>query len=248
MRAADPVHNVELRPDRIGNDSVVFAFPYRPDIVDAMRGIPGRRFYWQTKEWWAPRADVVAPYVKGLLERHPTLSVAPEVERWLAGAVTGWVGRVTAQRLEGSGRFVLETIAGELPDELAAEAEEHGSRLWLPFTQTVADALLELRGARLDARALRCATRLQVGLQPPPANLSLLESVEERRFKLDVNWDPETVAPFLALPACEGHGRTLPVDPYLLEPLEHYLRRFGVEPSTAAADALEGLRREHDAA
>ena len=39
----------------------------------------------------------------------------------------------------GGGRFVLETISGELPDELAAVAEERGGRLWLPFTAEVAD-------------------------------------------------------------------------------------------------------------
>src|SRR3712207_4334692 len=95
MRAAEPVHNVELRRDRHGHESVVFAFPYRPDIVDAVRAIPGRRFDWEAKEWWAPRADAVAPYVKGVLERHPALSVAPEVAAWLSRAVTGWTGRVT---------------------------------------------------------------------------------------------------------------------------------------------------------
>ena len=96
MRAADPVHNVELRLNRHGQESVVFAFPYRADIVDAVRSIPGRRFDWEVKEWWAPRADATAPYVKGVLERFPALSVAPEVDAWLARAVKGWVGRVTA--------------------------------------------------------------------------------------------------------------------------------------------------------
>jgi len=248
MRAVDPGHNVELRSDHLGNDSVVFAFPYQADIVDAMRGIPGRRFDWQTKEWWAPRADVVAPYVKGVIERHSTLSVAPEVEQWLGHAVSGWVGRVTAQRLDGRGHFVLDTIAGELEPELAAVADARGGRLWLEFTETAADALLELRGARLDPRALRCATRLQVGIEPPPAELTLLESVDEPRLKLEVNWDPDTVAPFLALPACETHGRTLPVDPFMLEPLERYLRRYGVMASGKAAETLDRLRVEHDAA
>ena len=248
MRLADPVHNVELRPDPLGNLAVVFAFPYQPDIVDAMRSIPGRRFDWQTKEWWAPHAEAVAPYVRGVLERHPSLSVSPDVERWLATAVTGWVGRVTAQRMDGRGHFVLDTIAGDLPALLAEAAQEHGGRRWLPFSADVADELLELRGARLDPRALRCATRVRVDLQPPPAELTLIESVEEPRFKLEVNWDPDTVAPFLALPACESHGRTLPVDPFLLEPLEHYLRKFGVEPSAAASDALARLRADHDRA
>ena len=86
-----------------------------------------------------------------------------------------------------------------------------------------------MKGARFDERAMRCAQRLRVGLEPAPATLSLIESVGEPRLKLDVNWDPETIPAFLALPACEAHGRSLPVDPYLLEPLEHYLRTFGVE-------------------
>jgi SWI/SNF-related matrix-associated actin-dependent regulator 1 of chromatin subfamily A len=248
MRAADPVHNVELRRDHHGHDAVVFAFPYRADIVDAVRAIPGRRFDWEAKEWWAPRADAVAPYVKGVIERHGTLSVAPDVETWLARAVTGWVGRVTAGRLEGSGRFVLETIADVLEAPLDALAEDRGGRLWLPFTQEVAEALLDLRGARLDPRALRCASRLQVGIAPAPGTLSLIESVGEPRFKLDVNWDPDTVPAFLELPACEAHGRSVPVDPYLLEPLEHYQRTFAIEIAPAARDVLDRLRAEHDEA
>ncbi len=50
------------------------------------------------------------------------------------------------------------------------------------------------------------------------------------------------------MPACEAHGRSLPVDPYLVEPLEHYLRGFGVEVAANAAEVLERLRAEHDAA
>ena len=248
MRVADPVHNVELRLNRHGQESVVFAFPYRADIVDAVRSIPGRRFDWEVKEWWAPRADATAPYVKGVLERFPALSVAPDVEAWLARAVKGWVGRVTAGKLAGEGHFVLDVISGELPEPLAAVAETAGGRAWLPFSQEVADELLEMPGARLDPRALRCASRLQVGQEPPPATLALVESVGEPRFSLDVNWDPETIPAFLALPACEAHGRSLPVDPYLLEPLEHYLRTYGVEPAANAREVLERLRREHDEA
>jgi len=248
VRLVEPAHNVELRADRHGHEHVVFAFPYRPDVVDAVRAIPGRRFDWDAKEWWAPQADSTAPYVKGVIERHPTLLVAPPVTAWLAEATSGWVGRVSAARLSGRGAFVLETISGELPDELAAVAEERGGRLWLPFSQELADALLELRGARLDKRALRCASRLQVGQPPAPATLALVESVGEARFTLDVNWDPDTIPAFLALPACEAHGRSLPIDPYLVEPLEHYLRSFGVEVAPNAAEVLERLRLEHDAA
>jgi superfamily II DNA or RNA helicase len=248
VRLVEPAANVELRTDHHGHRHVVFAFPYRADIVDAVRAIPGRRFDWDAKEWWAPQADDTAPYVKGVIERHPSLVVAEEVTAWLGEATTGWVGRVTATKLDGRGAFALETISGDLEGELAAAAEERGGRLWLPFETDVADALLELRGARLDKRALRCATRLQVGRAPAPASLALVESVGEPRFTLDVNWDPETIPAFLALPACEAHGRSLPLDPYLVEPLEHYLRTFGVEVAPNAAEALDRLRAEHDGA
>ncbi len=96
MKAVEAGPNVVLRRDQYGHESVVFAFPYRADVVDAVRAIPGRRFDWEAKEWWAPQADATAPYVKGVLERHPWLVVDDEVELWLARAVTGWVGRVSA--------------------------------------------------------------------------------------------------------------------------------------------------------
>jgi SWI/SNF-related matrix-associated actin-dependent regulator 1 of chromatin subfamily A len=245
VRVVDPGHNVELRLNFHGQESVVFAFPYRADVVDAVRSVPGRRFDWEAKEWWAPRADATAPYVKGVLERFPQLTVAPDVEAWLARAVKGWVGRVTAGKLNGEGRFAMEKISGDLPESLAAVASEAGGRAWVPFTQEVAEELLEMSGARLDPRALRCASRLQVGQPPAPATLALVESVGEPRFTLDVNWDPETIPAFLALPACEAHGRSLPVDPYLLEPLEHYLRVFGVEAAPNAREVLDRLRKEH---
>ena len=63
-----------------------------------------------------------------------------------------------------------------------------------------------------------------------------------------MNWDPDTIPAFLALPACEAHGRSLPVDPYLVEPLEHYLRTYHVSVAPNAAAVMERLRAEHDAA
>ena len=65
---------------------------------------------------------------------------------------------MTTARRAGKGWFVLDGIAGELPDELAAIAEERGDRRWLPFTQEVAEALLEDCRARGWTSA-RCAAR-----------------------------------------------------------------------------------------
>ena len=120
MRAADPVHNVELRRNAQGHDSVVFAFPYRPDIVDAVRAIPGRRFDWEAKEWWAPRADAVAPFVKGVLDRHPALSVHPDVTEWLSRAVAAGEALVR----HGDARL------GRRADR-AVDAREHPPRVQL---------------------------------------------------------------------------------------------------------------------
>ena len=76
----------------------------------------------------------------------------------------------------------------------------------------------------------------------------LVESYGESRFKLEVNWDPDTVAAFVELPAAEAHGRTLPIDPYLLEPLEHFIRLHGIDVGSNAREVLARLRVEHDAA
>jgi superfamily II DNA or RNA helicase len=248
MKVVEPGHHVELRRSVTGMESVVFAFPYRAEVVEAVRGIPGRRFDWESKEWWAPRADATAPYVQRVLERHDWLTVAPEVSEWLGRAVTGWVGRVTTGRRDGKGVFLLETVAGELEGIVAEQAESDGPWLRVPFSQEAAEALLDNRGARLDPRAQRCASRLQVGQDPAPASLSLVHGVAEPRFTLDVNWDSDVVAAFLALPACEAHGRTLPVDAYLIEPLDGFLRTFGVEVAPNARETMESLRREHDSA
>src|SRR5688572_3215363 len=174
MKVVEPGHHVELRRSASGMDSVVFSFPYRADVVDAVRGIPGRRFDWEAKEWWAPRADATAPYIQRVIERHDWLTVAPDVSEWLSRAVVGWVGRVTTGRRDGKGVFLLETVAGELEEPLASLAEEDGPWLRLPFYQGVATELLDQRGARLDPRAQRCASRLQVGQEPAPATLTLI--------------------------------------------------------------------------
>ena len=233
-----PEH-VTLRTDRYGHEHVVFAFDYRPDVVDAVRAIPGRRFDWEAREWWVPRAEATAPYVKGVVERHDWLTLSDAVEQWLAKAVTGWVGRVTAGRREGKGAFVLDTIAGTIPEELGA----HGDHV--PFSREAAQILDDTPGARLDQRAARCVQRLLVGNAPAPATLSYSQSVGEPRFKLEVNWDPDTIPAFLALPAADAHSRTLPIDPYLLEPLEHYVRKFEIDVAPNALVALQDLRREH---
>ena len=179
-----------------------------------------------------------------MLERFPALLVADEVHAWLARGGHAAGSAASARRgSTAAGAFALETISGELPEELGARDGARRPRSGSRSPRQAAEALLELRGARLDKRALRCATRLQVGQEPAPATLSLVDSVGEPRFTLDVNWDPDTIPAFLALPACEAHGRSLPLDPYLVEPLEHYLRTYGVEVGGAAQERLDRAAR-----
>ena len=200
MRAADPVHNVELRRDRYGHESVVLAFPTARDVVDAVRAIPGRRFDWEAQGVVGAAADATAPYVKGVLERHPWLTVAPDVAGWLARPVTGWVGRVDRGRADGAGascsRRSPASCRTSWPRSPSSAAAGCGCR-----SRRGGGGAARAAGARLDQRAQRCAQHLQVGLEPAPATLSLIESVGEPRFKLEVNWDPDTVPAFLALPA-----------------------------------------------
>ena len=199
------------------------------------------------------RPTTTAPYVKGVIERHPSLLVARTTSRaWLAEAATGWVGRVGGgPAATAAGAFVLETISGELPEELAASPRSAAGGSGCPFSQAAADALLELRGARLDQRALRCATRLQVGLAPAAGHARA--GRERRRAALHARrqlGSRTRSPPSSRCPACEAHGRSLPIDPYLVEPLEHYLRTYGVEVgaerAATALDAPAGRARRRD--
>jgi len=55
---SDP--NVDLRRHPDHGQVVVLSFRYDPSIVAACRQIPGRRFDWDTREWWAPVDDWAA--------------------------------------------------------------------------------------------------------------------------------------------------------------------------------------------
>jgi SWI/SNF-related matrix-associated actin-dependent regulator of chromatin subfamily A-like protein 1 len=251
VELAPPRPNVELRVDQAGEPVVVFAFPYDQALVQAMRGIPGRRFDWVEREWHVPRHELTAVYVADVLNRWPQLHVADDVRRWLAGAPSGWLGRVSVRKRDGEPEFVARSLAGELAPALAAHASPYGDggREWtLPFTAEAADALLEEAGARLEKPALGCATRLQVGVTPPRAELVMAHSVDEPRLGLEVLWDHDAAAAFVALPGAEARSRTLPIDPWVIEPLDAYLRAHDVAVSAGARPTIERLRREHDEA
>ena len=239
--------NVELRVERSGEPVVVFAFPYDATIVHAMRAIPGRRFDWVEREWIVPRHEATAVYVADVLARWPSLVASDEVREWLAASPLHWLGRATTRKRDGHGEFVVRTIAGELPAPIAALAvDELDERtIVLPFTAEVAEALLDDDGARMDGRATGCATRLQVGLEPPGAALVVEHTVAEARFGLDVLWDGDAVGAFNALPGADSRSVTVPIDPWILEPLEAFVREHGLTVAPSAEPSLARIRAEH---
>ena len=115
--------NVQLRTDREGREIVVLAFPYDARIVEAARRVPGRRFDWDRREWFAPVDDWVGAHVADILARFPELEPSDEAATWLRGLGKRWIGAVGTERHDGRGWFVLRTRAGELPEAIAARAE-----------------------------------------------------------------------------------------------------------------------------
>ena len=170
------------------------------------------------------------------------------MQAWLAEAVTGWVGRVGAGKLHGAGRFALETISGELPEELAALADERGGRLWLPFSAEVAEALSEMkrRPLRRARPALRAAAarRARARAGHAVADRERGGAAAQARRQLGPGDDPR-------LPRAAGlrgarplaAGRPLPAR--AARALPAHVRGRGRRRTRP--DVLERLRAEHDA-
>ncbi len=248
MRLAGERPNVELRDDG-GERVVVLAFAYDPHVVAEVRGIPRRRFDWDRREWWAPADDWAGIHVAGVLERFPELTTSPAVDAWLAGLERRWVARVTTTRHDGSGWWVLRTLTGTAPAPLAVDAAERGGVVLAPLTLAGARALGEERSARLDAAAQRCVEALERGEDPPPpARLRRSESVDGEHLRLDVLWDHDAGAAFERLPGAEDASRCMPLDPWVVEPLDAFLARHGVAVDATARSVLAALRAEHDEA
>jgi SWI/SNF-related matrix-associated actin-dependent regulator 1 of chromatin subfamily A len=238
--------NVELRAGPAGEPVVVLSFPYQPEIVDAARRIPDRRFDWETREWSAPATDWAGAHVADILARFPELEPSVQVSRWLSTVATRWTGSVTAVEHDGACALVLRTRIGTLPGPIAAIATEVGAgEHRVPCTEEAAEVLSEERGARFDARATRAITYARVGLDPPPAVLEQVPSVDGPKLRLAVVWRPALQEEFLALPGADVTTGTLPADPYLGEVLDTFLARHGVAISAAAIPTVEELRTAH---
>jgi SWI/SNF-related matrix-associated actin-dependent regulator 1 of chromatin subfamily A len=248
MRLVPSPPNVELRTDPERGRIVVLSFPYEARLVEVVRGIPHRRFDWDAREWWAPVEDWVAHHVADILRRFPELTPSDDVTAWLGEVERRWLGRVSTRRHDGRGWWVLDTAAGEVPEALRAGAVElDEATLLVPLTQANAHVLRAQESARIDAAAERCIAALELGEEPPPARLVAAHGVDGARLRLEVLWDPDAGAAFADLPGAEGE-RSVPIDPWLCEPLDAFLALHGVEVTPMAAPVLEALRAEAAAA
>ena len=152
----------------------MFAFPYRADIVDAVRSIPGRRFDWEAQGVvGAARRRHRA--VRQGRARAPRLrcEVAAEVEAWL-GARGHGLGRARERRRGATahGRVrARQRSPASCRRRWPRSPTTRGGRDWLPFTQEVADELLEMPGARLGpARAALRAAACRSASEPAPGD------------------------------------------------------------------------------
>jgi SWI/SNF-related matrix-associated actin-dependent regulator of chromatin subfamily A-like protein 1 len=250
MQLAEERPNVELRRDPGGGSIVVLQFPYDPHVVALVRRIPGRRFDWDRREWYAPVDDWAGVHVADVVDRFPELTTSAEVDLWLRAVERRWIGRITTARHDGRGWFVLHTRAGAVPEALldGAAAQDDGTVL-VPLTRQAAEAIDELRSARLDGAAQRTLQALLGGLEPvPPARLVLHHGSDGERLKLEVLWDPDTGDAFERLPGAEDAGRVMPLDPWVVDTLDGFLARHDVHVTGGAADALDDLREEAAAA
>jgi SWI/SNF-related matrix-associated actin-dependent regulator of chromatin subfamily A-like protein 1 len=248
MQLVDERPNVELRRGEDGGMIVVLAFPYDPHIVAVVRAIPQRRFDWDRREWWAPVDDWAGVHVAEVLDRFPELTTSAQVDAWLAAIERRWVGRVSTTVHDGRGWWVLRTRAGAVPEALQEGSVELDGTLLAPFTAAGAQALADQDGARLDPAARRCLASVERGEDPPPARLAVSETIDGTFLRLDVLWDHDAGTAFDALPGAGDVGRTLPVDPWIVEQLDAFMAAHGVTVDGAAASTLKELRDEYDEA
>src|SRR3954465_15667335 len=130
MQLAEERPNVELRRDPGGGSLLVLSFPYAPQVVALVRRIPGRRFDWDRREWYAPVDDWAGVHVADLVDRFPVLTTSAGADLWLwagarrvvrvwgAGGGGGGGGPAAPPRHGVRGWFALTTRAGNVPEAL----------------------------------------------------------------------------------------------------------------------------------
>ncbi len=240
----------------------MFEFPFDEELNEALRGLPGRWFNWRHKHWRVPADPRIARSVETVLARFPALVPSREILTWL-GDSERWRALATAVAHEGSGAFVLRTLSGEMPTDLAGAVQVAEDRLQLPFDSRSARLLLHLEGVQVDDLARACARDLIEGRSPAPAELTLeIGEDAEPEVTLFSGWDPGPARAFRRLPESRlvdrpgrffvrdaSWGVGVPADPALAKDLGRFVAEHpAVKVDERLAAILAELDAEHDRA
>jgi SWI/SNF-related matrix-associated actin-dependent regulator of chromatin subfamily A-like protein 1 len=187
---SEPVSGqVWLLADNPREPELVFDFRFNEDLNDAVKELPGRWFDWRRKHWRVPARARVAKSVEELLARFPDLVPSPDVLAWLSDS-DRWRAVCTVVARDGRGHFLVRSLQGDRPDELDRGTDAGDGRTLFPFSAENATLLRELEGLRLDDLAAACARLLQLGEQPPAAEMTLQLGEEgEPHFTVFHTWD-----------------------------------------------------------
>jgi hypothetical protein len=249
LRDEDPREGREL----------VFDFPFDEDLNEAIKRVPRRWFDWRRKHWRVPADPRIAKLVEELLLRFPQLEAAPEVQAWLEES-DRWRAAATAVSYEGSGAFLLRTLAGEPPEALSDALPAGEGKLVLPFGSAGARRLPRLEGVQLDDLARACANELETGGSPAPAELGLeIGDHGEPDVTIYTLWDPGPARDFRRLPEARlihrpgrFFGRdgawavAVPADAALAPALTEFLaERPALRVDEQVEELLEELSGEH---
>jgi hypothetical protein len=254
--------NVWLRAGSRGAE-LVFAFPFDDELNAAIKRLPGRHFESAERAWIVPAEPTSAAAVEQLLEAHPWLMIADEVEQWLNAQVDAWSGCMTVAELaaDGAPALVVHSHANEPPPEIVERATWNGNDLLLLPCDPDSAALLRGRSdIEPDAPAAAALAALAAGRRPSGATVTLDRDEDgEPRFELRTDWLFSAGQGFAKLPGATAVGTrdqacffvaqktvlAVPADPAVAGELRELLDRFpDVRPERDAARCLEQLEVE----
>ncbi len=245
MQLVEERPNVELRRDGDGSPIVVLAFPYDPHVVALVRRIPGRRFDWDRREWYAPVDDWAGVHVADVVDRFPELTTSAEVDAWLRAVDRRWVGRITTARHDGRGWFALHTRAGAVPEVLLDGRGRAGERHAARPARPRARPRPSRSSARRASTAPPSAASRSCSPGPTRSRPRAWSSTTASRASGSSSrccGTPRRGTAFERLPGAEPAARLMPLDPWVVDTLDGFLARHGVAVSGSAADALDDLR------
>ncbi|MDQ3676829.1 MAG: DEAD/DEAH box helicase, partial [Actinomycetota bacterium] len=199
--AAAGGHHVWMRSAAAG-DELVFAFAADQQLNAAIKRLRGRRFDFVERTWTVPAEPSRAAAVQALLEDHPWLTVSDDVADWLDAHAHAWAALATVVEHERAPWFVVDTLYGAVPLQLAQGAAQlDGGTLLLRADPAAAELLDGRASIELDAPATAVLSALRAGGRPAGASVCLGRDEEgEERFELRTDWLFSAADEFALLP------------------------------------------------